>query len=314
MKTAIVIGAGPAGLTAAYSLLENGGGAWRVVVLEASGEIGGLARTVSHGACRIDIGGHRFFSKNAEVNALWAKLMPTQGAPAWDDRALATLWPAAVYRESPLALILQIPEIGKPYLHVTAGTIPNAICALAGEGGVLAWGALCVLACAALSFLTQSAPCWLLRCVPALIVFPVWTYSPPVARGLWEGAVPDSALGATARVRRRLGGALREGLRARLATGQRDPVRQSCRIRQALHRGRPPRVGVGEPRLPGAGVFRPPHAQPAALEPLNAPSPSRAQARVRGRRVARMGTQAAARRILPQTSAGRATVSKAAPP
>lgn len=178
MKTAIVIGAGPAGLTAAYSLLENGG-AWRVVVLEASGEIGGLARTVAHGACRIDIGGHRFFSKNAEVNALWAKLMPTQGAPAWDDRALATLWPAAVYRESPLALILQIPEIGKPYLHVTAGTIPNAICALAGEGGVLAWGALCVLACAALSFLTRSAPCWLLRCVPALIVFPVWTYSQP---------------------------------------------------------------------------------------------------------------------------------------
>lgn len=93
--------------------------------------------------------------------------------------ALATLWPAAVYRESPLALILQIPEIGKPYLHVTAGTIPNAICALAGEGGVLAWGALCVLACAALSFLTRSAPCWLLRCVPALIVFPVWTYSQP---------------------------------------------------------------------------------------------------------------------------------------
>ncbi len=95
MKTAIVIGAGPAGLTAAYSLLENGGGAWRVVVLEASGEIGGLARTVSHGACRIDIGGHRFFSKNAEVNALWAKLMPTQGAPAWDDRALGRAKPYA---------------------------------------------------------------------------------------------------------------------------------------------------------------------------------------------------------------------------
>ena len=95
MKTAIVIGAGPAGLTAAYSLLENGGGAWRVVVLEASGEIGGLARTVSHGACRIDIGGHRFFSKNAEVNALWAKLMSTQGAPAWDDRALGRAKPYA---------------------------------------------------------------------------------------------------------------------------------------------------------------------------------------------------------------------------
>lgn len=95
MKTAVVIGAGPAGLTAAYTLLEQGGDAWRVVVVEASGEIGGLARTVTHGACRIDIGGHRFFSKNAEVNALWAKLMPIQGAPARDDRALGRAKPYA---------------------------------------------------------------------------------------------------------------------------------------------------------------------------------------------------------------------------
>ena len=88
MRTAVVIGAGPAGLTAAYALLGKGGGDWRVIVLEETGEIGGIARTAVHGKCRIDIGGHRFFSKNAEVNALWAKLMPVQGAPAWDDRAL----------------------------------------------------------------------------------------------------------------------------------------------------------------------------------------------------------------------------------
>lgn len=88
MKTAIVIGAGPAGLTAAYELLEKGGDAWHVIVLEATNEIGGIARTAVHGKCRIDIGGHRFFSKSEEVNALWNKLMPTQGAPAWDDKAL----------------------------------------------------------------------------------------------------------------------------------------------------------------------------------------------------------------------------------
>lgn len=88
MRTAVVIGAGPAGLTAAYALLGKGGGDWRVIVLEETGEIGGIARTAVHGKCRIDIGGHRFFSKNAEVNALWAKLMPVQGTPAWDDRAL----------------------------------------------------------------------------------------------------------------------------------------------------------------------------------------------------------------------------------
>ena len=91
MRTAVVIGAGPAGLTAAYALLEKGGGDWRVLVLEETGEIGGIARTAVHGKCRIDIGGHRFFSKNAEVNALWAKLMPVQGAPAWDDRALGRM-------------------------------------------------------------------------------------------------------------------------------------------------------------------------------------------------------------------------------
>lgn len=69
MKTAIVIGAGPAGLTAAYELLTRGSG-WRVLVFEESGEIGGIARTAVHGKCRIDIDGHRFFPKNAEVNAL----------------------------------------------------------------------------------------------------------------------------------------------------------------------------------------------------------------------------------------------------
>ncbi len=59
-----------------------------MVVLEESGEIGGIARTAVHKGCRIDIGGHRFFSKCQEVNDLWARLMPTQGSPAWDDREL----------------------------------------------------------------------------------------------------------------------------------------------------------------------------------------------------------------------------------
>lgn len=87
-KTAVVIGAGPAGLSAAYELLEKGGDAWRVIVLEASGEIGGISRTLEHNGNRFDIGPHRFFSKSDEVNALWEKLMPTQGAPAKDDLLL----------------------------------------------------------------------------------------------------------------------------------------------------------------------------------------------------------------------------------
>ena len=84
MKTAVVIGAGPAGLTAAYELSKNSG-EWKIVVLEATDEIGGISRTVVSGGCRIDIGGHRFFSKSGEANRIWSGLMPVQGAPAKDD-------------------------------------------------------------------------------------------------------------------------------------------------------------------------------------------------------------------------------------
>lgn len=83
-KKAVIIGAGPAGLTAAYELLDKSTG-WDVTVLEGTNEIGGISRTVVHGNCRIDLGGHRFFSKNGEVNSFWEKLMPKQGKPSWDD-------------------------------------------------------------------------------------------------------------------------------------------------------------------------------------------------------------------------------------
>ena len=83
-KTAIVIGAGPAGLTAAYELRRRTRD-WRIIVLEESSEIGGLSRTLVCGDCRIDIGGHRFFSKSKQVNDIWLDLMPIQGKPAKDD-------------------------------------------------------------------------------------------------------------------------------------------------------------------------------------------------------------------------------------
>lgn len=87
MKTAIVIGAGPAGLTAAHELRARSKD-WKVIVLEASEEIGGISRTVVCGNCRIDIGGHRFFSKSKEINDLWTSLMPIQGFPSKDDLIL----------------------------------------------------------------------------------------------------------------------------------------------------------------------------------------------------------------------------------
>ena len=87
MKTAIVIGAGPAGLTAAYEISRRSGD-WKVVVLEETSHVGGISRTVVCDDCRIDIGGHRFFSKSKEVNDLWAEIMPVQGKPSKDDLLL----------------------------------------------------------------------------------------------------------------------------------------------------------------------------------------------------------------------------------
>ena len=85
-KTAIIIGAGPAGLTAAYRLLTETD--YLPVILEEEQFVGGISRTVNYKGNRMDIGGHRFFTKNPEVMALWKEMEPLQGAPASDDRAL----------------------------------------------------------------------------------------------------------------------------------------------------------------------------------------------------------------------------------
>ncbi len=76
-RTALIIGAGPAGLTAAYELLTRSN--IRPVLVEASEQFGGLARTVHHNGNRMDIGGHRFFSKSERVNAWWFSMLPLQG-------------------------------------------------------------------------------------------------------------------------------------------------------------------------------------------------------------------------------------------
>ena len=69
---AIAIGAGPAGLTAAYELSKNGA---PVVVLESDPQyVGGISRTVNYKGFRFDIGGHRFFSKSREVEELWTEI------------------------------------------------------------------------------------------------------------------------------------------------------------------------------------------------------------------------------------------------
>ena len=71
----VIIGAGPAGLTAAYQLTKRGETA---TVLEADQVVGGISRTAEREGWRFDIGGHRFFTKVPEVEALWHEILPDE--------------------------------------------------------------------------------------------------------------------------------------------------------------------------------------------------------------------------------------------
>lgn len=87
MKKVIIIGAGPAGLTAANELLKNGD--YEVIVLEETDDIGGISKTVKYNGNRMDIGGHRFFSKDERILNYWKNIMPIQGYDSYDDKKLS---------------------------------------------------------------------------------------------------------------------------------------------------------------------------------------------------------------------------------
>lgn len=79
VKKAIIIGAGPAGLTAAFELLTRTG--IQPIVLEKSEHFGGISRTANYKGNRIDLGGHRFFSKSDRVMEWWRRMLPLQALP-----------------------------------------------------------------------------------------------------------------------------------------------------------------------------------------------------------------------------------------
>lgn len=83
----VIIGAGPAGITAAYEFSKKHEG-YNITVLEESDRIGGISQTVKYKGNRMDIGGHRFFSKSSRVTDWWNEIMEPQGAPSIDDRLL----------------------------------------------------------------------------------------------------------------------------------------------------------------------------------------------------------------------------------
>ena len=82
-KHCLIIGAGPAGLTAAYELLKHPEAHIHPIIFEASDAIGGISKTVEYKGNRIDIGGHRFFTKSEEVTALWHGLCHREIHPSF---------------------------------------------------------------------------------------------------------------------------------------------------------------------------------------------------------------------------------------
>ena len=105
-QRAIIIGAGPAGLTAGLELLRRS--KIHPVLLESSGDIGGISRTVKYKGYRMDIGGHRFFSKSDRVMQWWLDLMPPEAdAPenvevTYQGKTRSVAVPAALPQEPPL--------------------------------------------------------------------------------------------------------------------------------------------------------------------------------------------------------------------
>ena len=80
MKKVVIVGAGPAGLTAAYQLLKDNDDI-QLFIIEQASQVGGISKTVNHNGNRIDLGGHRFFSKDENINKIWLEMLPLQGYP-----------------------------------------------------------------------------------------------------------------------------------------------------------------------------------------------------------------------------------------
>ncbi|UJA19165.1 NAD(P)/FAD-dependent oxidoreductase [Thermoleophilia bacterium SCSIO 60948] len=105
-KRSIVLGAGPAGLTAGLLLARRGA---RPLVLEADSQVGGLARTVVRDGYRFDLGGHRFFTKSAEVEALWHEVL---GDELLERPRLSRIHWRGRFIEYPLALGDVVRKVG----------------------------------------------------------------------------------------------------------------------------------------------------------------------------------------------------------
>jgi protoporphyrinogen oxidase len=127
---AIIVGAGPAGLTAAYELSKAG---QSVVVLESNPEyVGGISRTVQYHGYRFDIGGHRFFSKSSEVENLWTEIL---GADMLVRARSSKIYYGGRYYSYPLEPLEALTKLGLfqstlcvlSFLHARLWPTPNPL-------------------------------------------------------------------------------------------------------------------------------------------------------------------------------------------
>ena len=135
----LVIGAGPAGLTASYLLTKAGK---RVTVIERDPSlVGGISRTVNYKGFLFDIGGHRFFSKSKEVVDLWKELLPDDFIErprmsriyyrgkfySYPLRAFEALWNLGLLRSALPGVGLAIPDAGHRISHIAAPCVSHAV-------------------------------------------------------------------------------------------------------------------------------------------------------------------------------------------
>ena len=120
-KTVVIIGAGPAGLCAAYKLTSDYPDLYKVILLEKASTVGGLSKTVSNGEISLDIGGHRFFTDNPDVSAIWDKLLPHEEFLSV-SRSSKILYDQQFYTY-PIALSMKtLKQLGlRRGLHILAG-------------------------------------------------------------------------------------------------------------------------------------------------------------------------------------------------